>query len=152
MKFYVPQVNDCVIGVVTHVFSEEYEVELNSSHTGRLNTVAFEGATKRNRPYLKPGSLVYCRVLQAFPGMQPDLTCIVSNGPKSEWVNGSSLFGELTGGNVFKVSIEDARKLVDPKDDTLRTIGSQIPYECAVGLNGYVWVNSKDCKSTITIV
>lgn len=91
---------------------------------------------------------MYCRVLQAFPEIQPNLTCIVSNGPKSEWVNGSSLFGELTGGNVFKVSIEDARKLalvcgvtsrlVDPKDDTLRTIGSQIPYECAVGLNGYV--------------
>lgn len=54
---YVPQVNDCVIGVVTHVFSEEYEVELNSSHTGRLNTVAFEGATKRNRPYLKVPSV-----------------------------------------------------------------------------------------------
>ena len=87
---------------------------------------------------------MYCRVLQAFPGMQPDLTCIVSNGPKSEWVNGSSLFGELTGGNVFKVSIEDARKLALVSGvtsrlvDTLRTIGSQIPYECAVGLNGYV--------------
>ena len=49
--------NDCVIGGVTHVFSEEYEVELNSSHTGRLNTVAFEGATKRNRPYLKVPSV-----------------------------------------------------------------------------------------------
>ena len=48
---------DCVIGVVPHVFSEEYEVELNSSHTGRLNTVAFEGATKRNRPYLKVSSV-----------------------------------------------------------------------------------------------
>ncbi len=53
---------------------------------------------------------MYCRVLQAFPGMQPDLTCIVSNGPKSEWVNGSSLFGELSDGYVFKVSIDEARK------------------------------------------
>lgn len=55
---YVPQVNDCVIGVVTRVFSEEYEVDINSSHSGRLNTVAFEGATKRNRPYLKVHSVV----------------------------------------------------------------------------------------------
>ena len=54
----VTQVNDWVIGWVTRVFSEEYEVDINSSHSGRLNTVAFEGATKRNRPYLKVHSVV----------------------------------------------------------------------------------------------
>ena len=42
--------------------------------------------------------------------MPAELTCIVSNGPRSEWVNGSSLFGELTGGYVFKVSVTQARK------------------------------------------
>ena len=117
---YIPQVNDCVIGVIKERFAEEYTVDINSSFEGRLNTIAFEGATKRNRPYLKvlflqtfiiqPGSLVYCRVLQAFPGMQPDLTCIVSSGPRTEWTNGSALFGELVGGYVFKVSIDNARK------------------------------------------
>ena len=57
---YVPQVNDCVIGGVTQVYAEEYEVDINSSHSGRLNTVAFEGATKRNRPYLKVGFQIRC--------------------------------------------------------------------------------------------
>ena len=81
--------------------------------------------------------------------MPAELTCIVSNGPRSEWVNGSSLFGELTGGYVFKVSVTQARKydpfmgvvyfrLLDPSCTILQTIGSQIPYECAIGLNGYV--------------
>ena len=45
--------NDCVIGVIKEKFAEEYAVDINSSFEGRLNTVAFEGATKRNRPYLK---------------------------------------------------------------------------------------------------
>lgn len=42
-----------MIGVITQRFAEEYEVDINSSYTGRLNIVAFEGATKRNHPYLK---------------------------------------------------------------------------------------------------
>ena len=42
-----------MIGVITQRFAEEYEVDINSSYTGRLNVVAFEGATKRNHPYLK---------------------------------------------------------------------------------------------------
>ena len=50
---YVPQVNDCVIGVIKEGFAEEYSVDINSSFDGRLNHLAFEGATKRNRPRLK---------------------------------------------------------------------------------------------------
>ncbi|KNB41498.1 hypothetical protein JH06_5109 [Blastocystis sp. subtype 4] len=141
---YTPQRDDCVIGVITQRFAEEYEVDINSSYTGRLNVVAFEGATKRNHPYLKPGDLVYCRVLQTFPGMQADLTCIVSGGPRSEWVNGSSLFGQLSAGYVFKVSCTQARKLLEPTCDILQTIGSQIPYECAIGVNGFVHVQQND--------
>lgn len=80
--------------------------------------------------------------------MQADLTCIVSSGPRSEWVNGSSLFGQLSAGYVFKVSCTQARKwyfvslfilrLLEPTCDILQTIGSQIPYECAIGVNGFV--------------
>lgn len=29
-------------------------------------------------------------------------------------------------------------RLADPSCKILQTIGSQIPYECAIGLNGYV--------------
>lgn len=81
--------------------------------------------------------------------MAAQLTCTVANGPRSEWVNGASLFGELKDGYVFKVSVTQARqcffllriwwcRLLDPGCDILQTIGSQIPYECAIGLNGFV--------------
>ncbi len=86
--------------------------------------------------------------------MQADLTCIVSGGPRSEWVNGSSLFGQLSAGYVFKVSCTQARKwyfvpiltlrLLEPTCDILQTIGSQIPYECAIGVNGFVHVQQND--------
>ena len=53
---------------------------------------------------------MYCRVLQALPGMAAQLTCTVANGPRSEWVNGASLFGELKDGYVFKISVTQARQ------------------------------------------
>lgn len=31
-------------------------------------------------------------------------------------------------------------RLLDPSCTILQTIGSQIPYECAIGLNGYVFL------------
>lgn len=46
-----------MIGVITERFSEEYAVEINAAFTARLNHVAFEGATKRNKPMLKVGLL-----------------------------------------------------------------------------------------------
>ena len=55
---YTPQKDDCVIGVITDRFSEEYEVDINAAFTARLNHVAFEGATKRNKPMLKVGCSV----------------------------------------------------------------------------------------------
>ena len=34
-------------------YSDEYEVDINAAFNGRLSTIAFDGATKRNRPTLK---------------------------------------------------------------------------------------------------
>ena len=42
--------------------------------------------------------------------MMANLTCTVSDGPHSEWVNGTSLFGELSGGYVFKISVTQAQR------------------------------------------
>ena len=51
--------NDCVIGVIKEKYSEEYSVDINSSFEGRLNAIAFEGATKRNRPFLKVFNIIF---------------------------------------------------------------------------------------------
>ena len=50
---YTPQKGDCVIGVITQKHAEEYEVDINAAFDGRLSVIAFDGATKRNRPSLK---------------------------------------------------------------------------------------------------
>jgi exosome complex RNA-binding protein Rrp4 len=41
------------VGVVTARLGESYRVDIGSAHSANLDALAFEGATKRNRPNLK---------------------------------------------------------------------------------------------------
>jgi len=50
---YVPAPQELVIGVVTQKVGEGYRVDIGSAHPASLDGLAFEGATKRNKPNLK---------------------------------------------------------------------------------------------------
>lgn len=50
---YVPVRGDHVIGIVTNKLGDTFRVEIASSETATLSYLAFEGATKRNRPDVK---------------------------------------------------------------------------------------------------
>lgn len=50
---YVPAAGDCIIGIITAKYSEFYKVDIGSSQQATLSVLAFEGATKRNRPNLQ---------------------------------------------------------------------------------------------------
>lgn len=98
-----------VIGVVLERAGEYYKVDIGSSSPALLSFIAFDGATKRNRPILKPGSLVYARVIIANKDMEPEISC-VSLQKKKDWVTGQSTFGELKDGYVIECSLEWCRK------------------------------------------
>jgi hypothetical protein len=52
-KRYVPAVGDTVVGVVVDKLSEAYRVRLHGTTTAQLPLLAFDGATKRNKPSLE---------------------------------------------------------------------------------------------------
>ncbi|KIM43269.1 hypothetical protein M413DRAFT_444084 [Hebeloma cylindrosporum] len=143
---YVPAPQELVIGVVTQKVGEGYRVDIGSAHPASLDGLAFEGATKRNKPNLKVGSLVYARVSLAHKDMEPELECFDAQSRKSEG------FGELKGGFMVRCSLSLCRELLDPKHFLLPLLGRRFPLEVAVGLNGRVWVNAKDIKHTIALV
>ena len=62
---YLPKVDDTVIGIVTMKNPEFFTVDINSSTTALLNTLEFQGATRRDKPKYEEGTLVYCKVLLA---------------------------------------------------------------------------------------
>jgi len=117
-----------------------------------LPHLSFEGATKKTRPQLAQGALVYARVTLANKHMDPEMECVSSSTGKSEGL------GPLTGGMMFNVSPGMARRLmlgnpvVQGELGVLRDLSSaNLAFEIAVGRNGKVWVNSKSIKTTMAV-
>lgn len=114
--------------------------------------LSFEGATKKYKPQLVPGSLVYARITMANKHMEPELECYSSSTGRSDGL------GELKGGMLFNVSLMMARRMMMPKPAEqagfvlLDILGDEgMSFELAVGRNGKVWVNSKSPKDTLAI-
>mmetsp|Transcript_7231 Transcript_7231/g.10536 ORF Transcript_7231/g.10536 Transcript_7231/m.10536 type:complete len:365 (-) Transcript_7231:36-1130(-) len=173
-------VGDRVIGIVEDqkASADYYRINIFGSHSALLHVLSFEGATKRNRPQLEPGCLVYCRVIKGFAGgrMDPELSCKVGGGSGNnsssskgksvynddeeddggasgkDWMTNEGTYGPLNGGTSFRVSIGLARELLLPENAVLSALDkSGVPFEIAIGVNGMVWVNSPDPEITIMI-
>jgi exosome complex component RRP40 len=90
-KRYIPKTGDQVIGVVEERGGEFYRVNVFGASHALLNRLAFEGATKRNKPELKKGDVIYARVTLAHKDLDTELTCITSTGAKKEWSSGETV-------------------------------------------------------------
>jgi exosome complex RNA-binding protein Rrp4 len=177
-------VGDRVIGIVEdqRASSDYYRINIYGSHPALLHVLSFEGATKRNRPQLDPGALVYCRVVRGFGGgrMDPEVSCKVGGGgggdtgksahncdnvdehgdddddggaARKDWMTNEGTYGPLVGGTSFRVPLGLSRELLLPRNAVLDALDkSGMPFEIAIGTNGVVWVNSPEPSITIMIV
>lgn len=62
-----------VVGIVLKRTQDRYSVDVGSAHLAALDALAFDGATKRNKPSLQLGALVYCRVTSTYKDMEPEV-------------------------------------------------------------------------------
>jgi exosome complex component RRP40 len=154
---YIPTPNDLVIAQIHHS-SADYFHCIITPHTPHalLGQLAFEGATKKTRPMLKQGELVYARVLSVGvgAGTETELTCVNPATGKAE----PGGLGPLTGGMLFDVSTGLAARLMKAGsssadgatgivifDELGKKLESKGGFEIAVGRNGKVWV---DCSGS----
>ncbi|CRK30800.1 hypothetical protein BN1723_004040 [Verticillium longisporum] len=150
---YVPSVGDLVIGTVQRSAQEAFLVHLaDYSAAVLLPQFSFELASKKNRPQLPSGALVYARVASAEKHMDAELECVNPSTGKADGL------GPLTGGMLFNISLGMARRLLMPRSaeegkvvvlDELGSLGAA--FETAVGRNGRLWVNSESVKTIIAV-
>eukprot|EP00906_Rhabdomonas_costata_P019410 RCo028355 len=153
IKRYVPKHEDPVIGVVVRKTVDNYTVDIGAAHLAVLDALAFDGASRRNRPALQVGSVVYARVQGASRDMDPELTCCsVTAEFRKDWVTGLGLFGELQGGYCFSSTSSLTRTLMAEHSPVTEALGEFIPFEIAVGANSVVWVKSSKLATTIFLV
>eukprot|EP00193_Tetraselmis_chui_P006782 CAMPEP_0177757774 /NCGR_PEP_ID=MMETSP0491_2-20121128/3821_1 /TAXON_ID=63592 /ORGANISM="Tetraselmis chuii, Strain PLY429" /LENGTH=242 /DNA_ID=CAMNT_0019273445 /DNA_START=143 /DNA_END=871 /DNA_ORIENTATION=+ len=144
-KRYIPCKDDLVIGVITDKFGENFTVDLGGPFNALLPMLSFEGATRRNRPNLQAGDVVYCRVDQAHRDMDAILSCVDATGKASG-------LGHLKGGYLNGCNSLLARRLLSrPPCTVLQELGAALKFEIAVGMNGKVWVDSPSFDVTILV-
>jgi exosome complex component RRP40 len=151
---YIPYVNDVVVGVVVdRVGGDHYRVAIGAATPALLPLLAFEGATKRNRPHLAPGHVVYARVTQVPTPQrfaETELSCQAPGSAKS-WTSGEAIFGRLAGGTLFRISLAAARQMIRQDAPVLQQLGKQLVFELAIGMNGIVWVKGRTTRTTILV-
>eukprot|EP00936_MAST-01D_sp_MAST-1D-sp1_P001616 g1616.t1 len=140
---YTPASEHFVVGTVSARSADFYRVDIGAPTAALLPTLAFDGASKRNRPQLEVGSLVYARVAAAHRHTEPELSCCAVQGAKKEWMTGDATFGALDGGYCFNCSVAYSRQLLRPCCFVLECIGKCVPFELAIGHNGRVWVDAE---------
>lgn len=153
MYQYLPRVGELVIGTIHKSAADVYYVLLSDyTAPALLPQLSFEAATKKTRPILAPGALVYARVTMANKHMDPELECVSASTGKADGL------GPLNGGMLFHISLGMSRRLMMPKVveagkvvvlDELAKAGLQ--FETATGRNGRFWVDS-DKPSTVLAV
>ena len=79
-KRYVAARGENVIGVITGKAgdADAFRVKIGTSKPASLSSLGFEGATKKNRPDMNVGDLVYGKLLVASRDMEPGLVCVDS--------------------------------------------------------------------------
>ena len=149
---YVPMLDDTVLGVVTGKHGETYNVDIGSAHSAALSGIAFEGASRRNRPRLQVGSLVHARVIGAGRFIEPEISCVSPGANGKGWMTGESMFGELKGGYMFNTSLDLAASLLQERSPVLVELERlKLPFELATGHNGRVWIDSTSVAHTIFV-
>lgn len=68
-----------------------YKVNIFSGAPALLDRLAFDGATKRNKPELRRGDVLYARVTLADRDLDTELSCMAASGPKKDWSSGESV-------------------------------------------------------------
>lgn len=147
-KRYVANRNENVIGVVVGKAGDSFRVDIGTSEPATLSYLAFEGATKKNKPNISNGDVVYAKIVTASKDMEPELVCVDAYGKKSG-------LGQLTGddghGFLFSVPLHLVRKLLSHDSVLLQKLGETLKFEIAIGMNGRIWVRANECKETICI-
>ncbi|KAK1833101.1 hypothetical protein QBC39DRAFT_303382 [Podospora conica] len=146
---YTPTPSDLVIGRVLRSATDLYYVSLAPyTPPASLPHLAFESATKKTRPQLAPGALVYARVSLANRHMDPELECVSATTGKADGL------GPLTGGMAYDVSPGFARRLLSSAGgvEVLELLGAEgLAFETAVGRNGRVWVGSESVRTVVVV-
>ncbi|CAL7947660.1 unnamed protein product [Xylocopa violacea] len=144
-KRYVPNRGENVVGIVTQRGSDIFKVDIGANEQASLSYLAFEGATKKNRPDIQVGDVVFAKLVVASKDMEPELVCVDSHGKEKK-------LGPLSSdGMLFTCSLNLIRKILNRSSLLFNLLARSQAFEVAAGMNGRVWVKARTIRETIAV-
>ena len=129
---------------MTQKAGDIFKVDIGASELASLSYLAFEGTSKKNRPDVLIGDLVYARLAVASKDMEPELVCVDSHGKKGK-------LGVLDyTGMVLTCSQSLVRKIRHPDCPFLEEYAKGQAFEIAIGMNGKIWIKCSSINATLT--
>lgn len=142
-NYYNPKVGDIVIGIITQKTFEYFRVNISTNKEATLNSIDFEGATRKTRPNLSVGDVVFAQIEKENKYSNVTLTCKSATNKKG-WMTGESKFGELKEGKVFELGRYLCLKLLDDKELRARLKECVKDLRLKIGVNGRIWIKAED--------
>ncbi|KII70584.1 putative exosome complex component rrp40 [Thelohanellus kitauei] len=148
-RVYLPKLNDTVIAKVVKIRGDRYKVDLGSNTVAFLPVLAFTNATKKVRPDLTVGDLVYAKVCRVNPNIDFEITC---QDPSAK----NCKLGPLSSNNSYLIRIDIylAQRLVMKNTSLSQFLKNELPPDCdiVVGINGLVYISAPTTDLTMRIV
>jgi exosome complex component RRP40 len=126
---YLPERNQFVIGVIKSRGGDSFTVDINAPMDGILGGLEFDGATKRNKPNLTSGDIVYTRIADYSKFIGAKLSCLNAG------YSAKSVLGELKGG-VCVYGLRGKEQILEQK---LEILSKFCQFEVALGKNDILW-------------
>lgn len=144
---YLPSLGDYVIGKVYHKSSDVYKLDIGISKIATLDVLAFDAATRRNRPNLNLGSLVYCKIVR-IDQSDVKLSCI----HEFQGSISNEIFGEISNpGILLKIPVSFSQHLQINGHPHFNELGRKESFEIIIGCNGYIFISSNKPNLTADI-
>jgi exosome complex component RRP40 len=140
-NYYSAKEGDVVIGIISQKTYEMYRVNILANKEASLNSIDFEGATRKSKPNLNVGDVVFARVEKENKYSNVTLTCKSLTNSKG-WSTGESTYGELKGGKLYEFNRYLCLKLLDNKEIIHRLKECVEKLEIKIGHNGRIWIKT----------
>ena len=142
-NYYSPKEGDIVIGIISQKSYEMYRVNILANKEASLNSIDFQGATRKTKPNLNVGDAVFAKIEKENKYSNATLTCKSSNNSKG-WSSGESTYGELKGGKLYDYNRYLCLKLLDNKDFIHRLKECVKGLKLKIGYNGRIWIKTEN--------
>ena len=144
-NYYSAKEGDIVIGIISQKTYEVYRVNILANKEASLNSIDFEGASRKTKPNLNVGDVVYARVEKENKYSNVTLTCKGQSNTKG-WSSGESTYGELKGGKLYDYNRYLCLKLLDNKDFIHRLKEYVKKLQLKIGYNGRIWIKTENIR------